>query len=327
MPFFSVIVPLYNKEEFIINTLNSILKQTFDDFELVIVNDGYTDESESIIKSYEDKRIRLINQTNQGEGAARNTGLANSKGKWFALIDADDLWADTHLEELVQVIKNNPDAKMVSTKSVPLNAKDIPINLHANGVSEIKTVDYFVEASKYIGVVHSSSVAIHKTVLGKVGGFSDWKAGADLEMWARIAFHFPVAISRKQTSFYLKNTGGVMDQLSVNTPRAYPEGVVTLENLSPSVRYLNSELLTLLKSDSRCKSIAIYINSRITSKCYSSYVNGYLQDFPMLTNLALEPYGAKVIFWKFVSILPVFIVKIPHSLRKILRNVYRKMKS
>lgn len=86
----SVVIPLYNKEQIIEKSLNSVLSQDYDDFEVVIVNDGSTDRSAEIVKAIDDSRIRLIEQENGGPSKARNTGVKNAKGEWIVFLDADD---------------------------------------------------------------------------------------------------------------------------------------------------------------------------------------------------------------------------------------------
>ena len=88
MPFFSIIIPLYNKELFIKATINSVLNQTFNDFELIIVDDGSTDNSHQIVSKYQDSRILLIKQENQGVSEARNSGIKLSKSNYIAFLEA-----------------------------------------------------------------------------------------------------------------------------------------------------------------------------------------------------------------------------------------------
>jgi len=92
---FSVVIPLYNKERSVKNTIESVLNQTFQDFEVIVVNDGSTDNSLEVVKSFNDERIRIINQKNSGVSSARNRGIKEAKYEWIAFLDADDLWEIT----------------------------------------------------------------------------------------------------------------------------------------------------------------------------------------------------------------------------------------
>lgn len=89
-PTISVIIPLYNKEQVVNNTIQSVLNQSFTNFELIVVNDGSTDNSVEVVKSIKDERITIVNQENGGPGKARNTGVAHSHGEWILFVDADD---------------------------------------------------------------------------------------------------------------------------------------------------------------------------------------------------------------------------------------------
>lgn len=106
----SVIIPVYNSERYIKNTLDSILSQTFENFEVILINDKSTDKSVEIINSYieKDKRFKLINlERNSGAAVARNAGIIAAKGKYIAFIDSDDKWISTKLEEQVKFMEDN----------------------------------------------------------------------------------------------------------------------------------------------------------------------------------------------------------------------------
>ena len=100
MAYFSVIIPLYNKESFIEKTLECVLNQTFKDFEIIIVNDGSTDASLEKIKKFTDNRIKIFQQENQGVSVARNKGMEMAEGEYFCFLDADDEWKNDSLENL-----------------------------------------------------------------------------------------------------------------------------------------------------------------------------------------------------------------------------------
>ena len=106
----SIIMPAYNSEKYISEAIESVLKQTYTNWELLIVNDCSTDNTEEIIKSYQQRKtkIKLINQKeNQGAANARNTGIQNAKGKYIAFLDADDIWREEKLQKQIQILQNS----------------------------------------------------------------------------------------------------------------------------------------------------------------------------------------------------------------------------
>ena len=113
---FSVVISVFNKEGFIGNTIQSVLNQTVQDFEIIVVNDCSTDQSEEEILNISDDRITYHNfKENQGAGATRNKGLSLAKGKYIALLDGDDLWYPNYLKEIENVISQFPTHKIFAT--------------------------------------------------------------------------------------------------------------------------------------------------------------------------------------------------------------------
>src|SRR5690554_5476717 len=109
---FTVVIPLYNKEAHVENTITSVLQQTFEDFEVLVVDDGSTDDSVSVVNSLEDSRIRVVSQTNSGVSSARNRGVVEAKHEFIAFLDADDVWERNYLEKMRDLIKANPGCGM-----------------------------------------------------------------------------------------------------------------------------------------------------------------------------------------------------------------------
>ena len=114
-PAITVLMPAYNAAKYIRTAIDSVLQQTWTDFELLIINDGSTDETEAIVRSYEDQRIRLINQSNLGIAAALNMGLLNSRADLIARFDADDICASTRLQAQHQFLSTHADYLIVGT--------------------------------------------------------------------------------------------------------------------------------------------------------------------------------------------------------------------
>nr|WP_256498773.1 glycosyltransferase family A protein [Chroococcidiopsis sp. CCNUC1] len=115
MPKVSVIIPAYNAMKYLPATLGSLLSQTFDDFEAIVVNDGSFDETEKWVSQIEDPRVKLICQQNKGLAGARNTGINQATGEYIAFLDADDLWEPSKLEKQVAVLEENPEVGLVYT--------------------------------------------------------------------------------------------------------------------------------------------------------------------------------------------------------------------
>lgn len=108
----SIIIPLYNKENYVVQTLISVVNQTYTNWECLIIDDGSTDSSRSIVEEFcsrHEGRFRIISQNNQGQSSARNTGMRNSKGEFIAFLDADDLWIDAKLEKQVSLLRSRPE--------------------------------------------------------------------------------------------------------------------------------------------------------------------------------------------------------------------------
>lgn len=205
MAFFSVVIPLYNKVEHIENTIKSVLDQTFNDYEIIVVNDESTDKSEDIVLGFNDKRIQLYNQKNQGVSVARNLGIEKSKGKLVAFLDADDYWFPSHLEELVNLYYNFPDCGMYCSRykiKTTKNHFQIP---YYNGIesSYRGIVANYFSSNRPFRITWTSCLAIPKVVLEKIGGFTSGVTnGQDLELWTKIGIKYQVAITNKITAVY-----------------------------------------------------------------------------------------------------------------------------
>lgn len=211
-PFFSIIIPLYNKEKAIEKTLKSVFHQSFTDYEILIINDGSTDKSEEKVKRFSDERLRLISTENKGVSQARNLGISESKGKLIAFLDADDYWFPSHLQSLFQLYHNFPEAGLLATnyqfyysdkKIIQPVFDDIPTEKW-NGI----VTDFFHSSLKY-RIAWTSAVAVTKKVLDDIGNFDEnitLGAGEDTDMWIRIALKYPVAFDNEISANYQMET-------------------------------------------------------------------------------------------------------------------------
>ena len=143
----SVIMPVYNTEEFVENAIISVLNQTYKNFELIIVNDGSTDGSADICKKYRDRdeRIVYIDSPNRGVSHARNTGVSKSTGKWISFIDSDDLWNDTILQVMVDKANSIPEGKFFYCGYKEVNTHNQTLNVSIGNI--VGKFDSFIHKS------------------------------------------------------------------------------------------------------------------------------------------------------------------------------------
>ena len=205
-PFFSIIIPLYNKENYIKETLTTALHQSFANFEIIIVNDGSTDNSVEQVKLFNDDRIHLINQNNQGVSAARNRGIEEAKSDLIVFLDADDLWMNNHLEELKKLYHDFPNCGMYCNRhKTKISNNKLISNSYANSIPDNfrGVIPNYFEANLVNRVSFTSSIMIPKGVIQKYNGFdTNISSGQDLDLWTRIGINYSVAISNKTTAIY-----------------------------------------------------------------------------------------------------------------------------
>lgn len=211
---FSVIIPLYNKEKYISNTINSVLNQSFPDFELIIVNDGSTDNSLAEIEKFTDNRIKLVSQTNSGESSARNHGISNAKYEYIAFLDADDLWSVDYLKSINEIINKFPECGVFSTNyGFKRNNSIIPA-FKSKYFNESKIIDNYFVRSIDKPLITSNTAVVKKNIFSEVGFFDiDLKIGPDLEMWFRIMLKYKLAFHPYIGAIYnLDAQGRVMNE-------------------------------------------------------------------------------------------------------------------
>lgn len=207
-PLFSIIIPLYNKEKEIRQTLESVLLQNFHDFDVIVINDGSTDQSEKIVGTFTDERLKLITTLNQGVSKARNLGIENAKGEFLAFLDADDYWYPNHLEDLFQLYQQFPEAGLLATNYELYFGKNsiVQPSFDAIPTSDWNGIvpDFFKSSMRY-RLAWTSAVAVPKKVLAQIGNFDEsitLGAGEDTDMWIRIATAFPVAFTTEVSAQY-----------------------------------------------------------------------------------------------------------------------------
>jgi glycosyltransferase involved in cell wall biosynthesis len=212
----SIIIPVYNADRFIAATIDSVLAQTFSDFEVVVVNDGSTDGTQGIVEQYmqRDRRVQLISQPNQGISATRKRGQQASQGEFLAFLDADDLWCPNNLELHLQHFANRPNLGL-SFGRVEFMRQDGTLTgtYSTSQLEEIEPVHLFYENL----LVTSSNMVIRRVVLEEVGSFDVELCGTeDQELPLRICCAgWEVEGIDKVLVYYRTTMGGMSSRLEV----------------------------------------------------------------------------------------------------------------
>jgi len=207
---FTVIIPLFNKAEHILRTLKSVAWQKYPAAEIIVVDDGSTDEGALLVKQANIKNVTLVHQANQGVSAARNNGVALASHEYIAFLDADDQWLPLFLDEVARLINKFPQAKFFATRYQIVESEnnyiDAKIKLeHINPEGTILD-DYFNIASQGDIPFTMSSMVIQRAFFKSIGGFPLGEPiGEDQDLFCRVALNTAIAYSPNIHSFYHKD--------------------------------------------------------------------------------------------------------------------------
>lgn len=219
----SIIIPLYNKEASIATALRGVLAQTYQDFEVVVVDDGSTDGGAAVVETFEDPRIRLIRQENAGVSAARNRGIAEARGEHVAFLDADDEWMPEYLETQHKLTEKYSHCDVFVTNYEFHNEDGVVTKTTINNLS-FATEDgvfenYFEVAIASTPPICSISIMMRIEIIRSIGGFPvGVTLGEDLLTWARLACKYRIAYTKKPLAIYNFRT-----QKQLVTPRRAPD--------------------------------------------------------------------------------------------------------
>jgi glycosyltransferase involved in cell wall biosynthesis len=219
MPFFTVIIPLYNKEKYIENAIKSILNQTYTDFELPIINDGSTDNRVEIASKFLSEKVQLIHhEKNSGLAATRNTGIKKATSNYVTFLDADDLWKPHFLEKIFHLIQNFPEARIFGTNYEEIWEKTIkkPHNGSESLPTDFAGYVNFFKINLKQGLYNHGSVCLHKEVYEKVGFYNEnIQLSQDLDFNIRANYHFKLAYDNSVQMSYFMQTDNQLTRSSL----------------------------------------------------------------------------------------------------------------
>lgn len=193
-----IVIPVFNKEKFVVRALTSLQLQSFEDWHATVVNDGSTDGSAAAIRTVEDSRISVIDHENRGVSTARNGAIEQGSSPLVAFLDGDDFWLPNHLADLKALADLAPDAALLGTGYIMQTAADRyllprfapPAKEGFCGLVD----DYFAFATAATLPLLPSNSCVRRDALAEVGSFdAKQRLGEDQDVWARLALRFPVA--------------------------------------------------------------------------------------------------------------------------------------
>lgn len=246
MPEISVIVPAYNAGKTILETIQSILQQSFQDFELIVINDGSTDNTLEVLKQVEDQRLKVISYKNAGLPTARNRGISISIGKFLSFIDADDLWTPDKLQLQLVALQSKPNTGAVYSWTANMR-DDGQTVAFVQGCSSLVEGNIYPELllGNFIG--SGSNILVRREVIESVGCFEPTlKSFEDWDFYLRVAAKWDFAVVPRNQILYRKTSGSMSSKVEVMER----EGLCALDRAykiaPPELQFLKQKSLAFL---------------------------------------------------------------------------------
>ncbi|MEM6611256.1 MAG: glycosyltransferase family A protein [Cyanobacteria bacterium P01_C01_bin.72] len=227
MPQVSVVIAAYNLMAYLPETIANVLQQTFSDFEVIVVDDGSTDNTAQWIEQITDPRVRLISQENQGLSGACNTGVINARGEYIAFLDADDLWEKTKLAQQVEILDQQPEISIVSTWVTYMNEGGESTGRIVKPTAEGYIWRQMIEVNQ---IECGSVIMIRRSCFDEVGLFdTNLKSFVqDWDMWLRLALKYqfrvipqPLVYYRQRSSSGSRNLAAMERSFNLVLTKAY----------------------------------------------------------------------------------------------------------
>jgi glycosyltransferase involved in cell wall biosynthesis len=211
-PTVSVVIPAYNAERLIATAVESVLAQSFTDYEAIVIDDGSKDGTREVVAGY-GERVRLISQENAGVASARNRGIEHARGLWVAFLDSDDHWRPDHLSHLLSAAHGAPDSHLVYGSKVTVDEQDVPI-AH-NEVARFPTGWIFGELVEDC-LITTSTTMVRRETLCDLGGFDEdprFMVTQDWDLYFRLAAQYPIAATRDTHVAYRRSAKSLSHQV------------------------------------------------------------------------------------------------------------------
>jgi glycosyltransferase involved in cell wall biosynthesis len=321
-PTVSVVIPLYNKAAYIERAVRSVLVQTFQDFEILVIDDGSRDGGAELVQTFKDSRIHLIQQENAGVSAARNKGIMESRGDLIAFLDADDAWEQEFLEIILRLSNKYPEAGLYCT------AYNIVLPDGRKRKAKIKAIpsspwegilpNYFRAAALGDPPVCASALCIPRHIFDTAGMFPVGEtSGEDVDMWFRVALKYPVAFSRAIGAIYHREAAN----RACNSNDAKVEEVPFIKRAHEAID--SGEVPMNMVSD-----LLEYITKKQLDIVRRKVLQGdYREAKKLLKNskTSLTSTRRKKVFWCFWMMMPIGLTRLSFQIKWLILRKYSKL--
>ncbi|GAB1545029.1 glycosyltransferase [Scytonema sp. NUACC21] len=239
-PLVSIIVPAYNAERTILDTIQSVQQQTFSNFEIIVINDGSTDNTLELLKSVCDERLKVFSYKNGGISTARNYGISHARGEFIAFLDADDLWTTDKLELQLAALQKHPKAGVAYSWTYFWHEKKSvyegkPIFFQGNVQANL-LVDDFISSG--------SNTLIRRQAIESTGEFDPTLIScADWDYWIRLAVNWDFVVVPKHQVYYRVSPNSISSNIEVVEKSAMAVVEKAFENAPTNLRYLKNQSL------------------------------------------------------------------------------------
>lgn len=303
MPFFSVVVPVHNKAQHIARSIGSALRQSFDDFELIIVDDASTDNSLSEIQQFSDPRIRIFHRHIPGPGgyAARNRAIEEARGEWIAFLDADDEWMPHHLQRMHALSSEFEGVKVLGcgyrvvapVEEMKGSGLDAYSTERGWKGCHYLTFDEFLEAEcQSMRPIHTSASCLQKEILQGAGGFPAGRAkrGGDVDTWLRcIEKAGGLARGDYIGAVYYRDSSNMCTRTEPFLAEVERESVKSL------LPYYDGKTAKLLKRFANCRTLSAWRQNANLPR---------VRNFSLIKNLYLMTDPVRNLAWTAISLMP-----------------------
>ena len=212
MPQISVVIPIYNGEKTIQETLESLFQQTFQDFEAIAIDDGSQDRTLEILQSISDSRLTIYSYANSGPSASRNRGIFHATGEYIAFLDADDLWTPDKLEAQLKALQNHPKAALAYSWTDYIDEAG---NFLQSGRHMTENGDVYARILVNNFIENGSNPLVSHHVFSEIGNFDEQFFGVeDWDMWIRIAAHYEFVAVPKAQILYRTTTTSISTNIA-----------------------------------------------------------------------------------------------------------------